>query len=157
MPGCAIILGMKNRNPFYIKGYHGAEYFCDRLKETANLLSAIRNGRDVTLIAPRRYGKTGLIHNVFGQLGSDYAPIYLDIFQMKSLTEFTRAFSSAVVSALATPLEKTGRGLLDFFRSCRPTATPQDDGRVTFSFDVAPSHAEALAGICFHDQIVSYN
>jgi len=134
---------MNIRNPFFIKGYHGSEYFCDREQETKKLLAAVRNGRDVTLMAPRRYGKTGLIHNAFAKLGSGYVPIYIDIFQMKSLAEFTQAFSSLVVSELATPLEKTGRGLLDFFRSCRPTATPQDDGRVSFSFDITPSRAEA--------------
>jgi len=134
---------MKVVNPFYIKGYHGPAYFCDRVQETRKLLSAVRNGRDVTLMAPRRYGKTGLIRNAFAQLGKGYAPIYLDIFQMKSLAEFTRAFSGLVVSELATPMEKTGRGLLDFFRSCRPTATPQEDGRVSFSFDIVPSRAEA--------------
>jgi len=134
---------MNLKNPFFIKGYHGAEYFCDRKEETGKLLTAIRNGRDVTLMAPRRYGKTGLIRNVFAQMGDGYAPIYLDIFQMKSLTEFTRAFSEKVVSELATPLEKTGKGLLDVFRGCRPTMTPQSDGRVSFSFDIVPARAEA--------------
>ncbi len=85
---------MKVRNPFFIKGYHGPEYFCDRVQETERLLAAIRNGRDVTLMAPRRYGKTGLIHNVFARLEKDFVPIYLDIFQMRSLAEFTRAFSA---------------------------------------------------------------
>lgn len=133
---------MKKGNPFFIKGYHGAEYFCDRKEETSKLLSAIRNGRDVTLMAPRRYGKTGLIRNVFAHLDEGYAPVYLDIFQMKSLAEFTRAFSEKVVSELATPLEKTGKGLLDIFRGCRPTMTPQEDGKVSFSFDIVPAKAE---------------
>ena len=48
---------MKLRNPFIIKGYQGPEYFCDRRDETRRLISAIENGRDVTLMAPRRYGK----------------------------------------------------------------------------------------------------
>lgn len=135
---------MKARNPFFIKGYHGPEYFCDRVIETRKILNAIENGRDVTLMAPRRYGKTGLIHNVFSKLGKGYVPVYMDIFQIPNLTEFTKAFSSRVVSALATPLEKTGKGLLDFFRSCRPTATPQSDGRVEFSFNIVPSEAEAM-------------
>lgn len=140
--GYGIMYVMKARNPFFIKGYHGSEYFCDRVIETKKILNAIENGRDVTLMAPRRYGKTGLIHNVFSKLGKGYVPVYMDIFQIPNLTEFTKAFSSRVVSALATPLEKTGKGLLDFFRSCRPTATPQSDGRVEFSFNIVPSEAE---------------
>lgn len=134
---------MKVRNPFFIKGYHGPEYFCDRVIETKMILNAIENGRDVTLMAPRRYGKTGLIHNVFSKLGKGYVPVYMDIFQIPNLTEFTKAFSSRVVTALATPLEKTGKGLLDFFRCCRPTATPQSDGHVEFSFNIVPCEAEA--------------
>ena len=138
-----IMYCMKARNPFFIKGYHGPEYFCDRMVETKKILSAIENGRDITLMAPRRYGKTGLIHNAFAKLGNPYVPVYMDIFQIPNLTEFTKAFSARVVSALATPLEKTGKGLLDFFRCCRPTATPQADGHVEFSFNIVPNEAEA--------------
>ena len=53
---------MRLDNPFLIRGYAGPEYFCDRTAETQQLVSAISNGRDVTLVAPRRYGKTGLVH-----------------------------------------------------------------------------------------------
>ena len=58
---------MKNipTNPFLITGYQGPDYFCDREKETASLMSALKNGRNITLISPRRMGKTGLIKNVF--------------------------------------------------------------------------------------------
>ena len=52
-------------NPFLITGYQGPDYFCDREKETASLMSALKNGKNITLISPRRMGKTGLIKNVF--------------------------------------------------------------------------------------------
>ena len=47
---------MKNipTNPFLITGYQGPDYFCDREKETASLMSALKNGRNITLISPRR-------------------------------------------------------------------------------------------------------
>ncbi len=125
-----------------IKGYQGPAFFCDRKKETAKLVSAIENGRDVTLIAPRRYGKTGLIHNVFHRLQKDYAVIYIDIYSTQSLAEFVRVFSSAVVSALDSRMEKFGKNILTFFKSCRPTITPKEDGSMTFSFDVSPTSAE---------------
>ena len=47
-------------NPFLITGYQGPDYFCDREKETASLMSALKNGKNITLISPRRMGKTGL-------------------------------------------------------------------------------------------------
>lgn len=52
-------------NPFLIVGYQGPEYFCDREKETEVILSALHNGRNITLVSSRRMGKTGLIKNVF--------------------------------------------------------------------------------------------
>lgn len=52
-------------NPFIYQGYESPEYFCDREAETATLLSHLKNGRNVTLISPRRIGKTGLIKNAF--------------------------------------------------------------------------------------------
>lgn len=52
-------------NPFIYQGYESPEYFCDREAETATLLSHLKNGRNVTLISPRKIGKTGLIKNTF--------------------------------------------------------------------------------------------
>ena len=54
---------MKPNNPFLIAGYYGPAYFCDRDRETDVMLAAINNGRNVTLISPRRMGKTGLINH----------------------------------------------------------------------------------------------
>ena len=56
---------MQPRNPFLVYGYANPRYFCDREAETQQMLSALENERNLTLIAPRRMGKTGLIKNVF--------------------------------------------------------------------------------------------
>ena len=140
---------MKPKNPFVLVGYSGPEYFCDRERETQKLVSWLENGSNVTLMAPRRYGKTGLIHNVFHHLPDGFRSVYLDIYSTKSLAEFTRAFASAVVGAVDSPLEKTLSVVARFFKSCRPTVTPQEDGLPKFSFDVAPSMAEATLGEAF--------
>ena len=66
---------MKLDNPFLIRGYAGPSYFCDRTEETQKLVSAISNGRDVTLVAPRSYGKTGLIHNALQILDKTHAEV----------------------------------------------------------------------------------
>ena len=52
---------MKPNNPFLISGYYSPEYFCNRERETQTITDALYNGRNLTLIAPRRMGKTGLI------------------------------------------------------------------------------------------------
>ena len=132
---------MKIKNPFFIKGYHGEEYFCDRVEETEKLVRALGNGSDVTLIAPRRYGKTGLIHNAFAKMDSSVKKVYLDIYSIGDFAAFARLLASEVVSALDNPFVKAGKEVLRFFRSCRPTATPSEDG-IKWSFDVVPANAE---------------
>ena len=134
---------MKLDNPFLTRGYAGPEYFCNRVAETQQLVSAISNGRDVTLVAPRRYGKTGLVHNAFRVLEKDHVTVYLDIFAIEDLASFVQAFSSAVVGKLDSATERVGRKLISFFKSCRPTMTPQEDGSFEFSFNLAPSQAKA--------------
>ena len=133
---------MKLNNPFLVRGYCGPEYFCDRQKETEQLVDSVLNEGDVTLIAPRRYGKTGLIHNAFRVLPKEYARVYLDIYSTRSLADFSREFASAVLGALETKFEKAAHSLATFFRSCRPTIVPTEEGLPKFSFDVVPSAAE---------------
>lgn len=133
---------MKQKNPFILIGYQGEKYFCDREAETTKMLSWIENGSNVTLIAPRRYGKTGLIHNVFNRLPAGTTGIYIDIFSTRTLAEFTRSFASSVVGAIDSPIEKTLATVARFFRSCRPTVTPQEHGYPKFSFDLSPDQAE---------------
>ena len=104
---------MKPNNPFVISGYRGPEYFCDRVRETDKVVSALVNERNVTLMAPRRYGKTGLVRNVFNSLPKEYAPIYVDIYSTANLNEFTQVFASAVIGALDSNVEKAlGAGVL---------------------------------------------
>ena len=134
---------MKPNNPFQTVGYFGPDYFCDRRKETKRLLDAVENDSNVTLIAPRRYGKTGLIHHFFHNLPADAIPVYLDIYSIRDLAGFSKAFASAVIAAGDSVLDKTLSAVGTFFKNCRPTITPQADGLPKFSFDIAPSEAEA--------------
>lgn len=75
---------MKPNNPFLVYGYNSPEYFCDRKKETEKIISGLHNERNLTLIAPRRMGKTGLIKNVFYQMKDNQKKeavfFYMDIY-----------------------------------------------------------------------------
>ena len=80
-------------NPFVYQGYEGPEYFCDRVEETENMISALKNGRNITLISPRKIGKTGLINHVFCQIkkeNKDAICIYVDIFSTKTYRSLWR-------------------------------------------------------------------
>lgn len=73
-------------NPFITTGYAGAEYFCDREKETEDVIRLLRNGNYIALISPRRYGKTDLLRHCFAQpeIADNYYTFIIDIYSTKS-------------------------------------------------------------------------
>lgn len=127
------------KNPFLIYGYKDPEHFCDRLEETADIISALRNGRNISLIAPRRMGKTGLIHNVFHEIRQTTPSamcFYVDIFATKSLDDFVYQFGKKVVGKLDTPQQKAAGFITSFFKSAK----------VVFSVDMLTGMPEASLG-----------
>ena len=132
-------------NPFITSGYEGPEYFCDRVNETKELADALRNRRNVTLISPRRVGKTGLIQHLFHSLDPKQVHcIYVDLFSTSNLHEFTKVFAEAVLSARITPYsERVWQEITQFFGSLRPVFTPDPiSGMTQCTIDVQPKREE---------------
>lgn len=136
---------MKLDNPFVVTGYFGPEYFCDRESETEELVSAMKNGWNVTLISPRRLGKTGLIKHAFNRLedSSGVKCFYVDIYSTKNLSDLVQALAHAIVGKLDSPLEKAVKKVNSVFAAFRPTMTlDTHTGQPTFSFDITPQQAQ---------------
>ena len=137
---------MKPNNPFLISGYYGPELFCDREQEAGSILEALQNGRNVTLTAPRRMGKTGLIRHVFyrlKELQPDIATFYLDIYSTQSLGDFVRLFAGTVLGQLDSAPQKALSRISRFVRSCRPVFTFDElTGAPKVTIDVAPAEEE---------------
>ena len=133
---------MKPNNPFLIVGYHSPEFFCDRETETATILDALKNGRNITLIAPRRMGKTGLICNAFHHLKeqkSDIVTLYMDIYSTQSIGDFVRLFANTVLGKLDAAPQKALNSISQFIHSCRPVFTFDElTGVPKVTIDVAP-------------------
>ena len=113
----------KPYNPFLIAGYYSPYYFCNRELETEKILSALENDRNVSLISPRRYGKTGLIHHVFQHLtekDSKTVCVYLDIYSTQSLNDFVLLFVENILGKVEKGGENAMRKLSAYFKSFRP-------------------------------------
>ena len=132
-------------NPFVLTGYVSLEYFCDREKEAQKMASALQNGRNITLISPRRMGKTGLIRHLFHQVeASGIAKCYyVDLYQTDSLAMLVKKLGETVLGTLDTAEEKLIKRISVFFKSLRPTlAFDSLTGEPNFSVEVQPESAE---------------
>lgn len=115
-------------NPFLIKGYKGSKYFCDRLKETDILLSAIRNNQDITLFGHRRIGKSALIHHIFHKLQKEYVCIYADIWGTSNVEEFTRELVNGIISSKVFTKQKFSDKILNLLKSIGASFSVGIDG-----------------------------
>lgn len=112
-------------NPFVTKGYAGAEYFCDRVKETSQLVELTTNGNNMALISPRRVGKTDLIHHLFQQpeIKERYYTFHIDIYATSTLRDFVNVFGRAILDELKPKGRAVWEGFLGMLRSLRSEIT----------------------------------
>ena len=132
-------------NPFSITSYIGPEYFCDRDEETKELAGALANGRNVTLISPRRVGKTGLIHHFFRSLNpKEVQCFYVDLYSTSNLHEFTKLFAQEVLTKRVTPFsEQAWSEITHFFGALRPVFSADPvSGMPQCTIDVQPQREE---------------
>lgn len=132
-------------NPFSITSYMGPEYFCDRIQETNELASALYNGRNVTLISPRRVGKTGLIHHLFQSLNpKEVQCFYVDLYSTSNMQEFTKVFAQEVLTKCITPFsEQVWSEISHFFGSLRPVfGADPISGMPQCTIDIQPRREE---------------
>jgi AAA+ ATPase superfamily predicted ATPase len=87
-------------NPFKVHGYEGAEYFCNRTKETEELKQNMLNGRNTVVYGWRRLGKSALIWHVLDKLKKQkFACIYADLYGTNSIAEANEAIVDAIVKS----------------------------------------------------------
>ena len=106
-------------NPFVTKGYVGPDYFCDRVKETENLVKLLTNDNNMALISPRRLGKTDLIRHCFNQprIKNHYYTFVIDIYATNSLSDFVEVFGRAILDELKPRGRKVWEGFFNAIKS----------------------------------------
>lgn len=129
---------MPQLNPFFVSGYHGADYFCDRVHETEVLTAHIVNGRNVALVAPRRLGKSGLIWHTFQQPGiaGDYYTFFVDIYETKNLAELVAALGRSILATLMPRGRKAWQQFVDIIRSLQSSLTFNAQGMPLWTVSV---------------------
>lgn len=136
----------KNINPFICQGYESPKYFCDREEETKTMASSLYNGRNITLISPRRLGKTGLIWHTFQHIQSenkDALCLYIDIFPTKNQHEFVNLLGTEVLNTALSKGKAFARKVLDIMGALRPVVGIDDmTGLPHVTVNIDPKESE---------------
>lgn len=141
-------------NPFVTTGYVGAEYFCDREKETDDLVRLLVNGNNVALISPRRYGKTDLLRHCFAQpvISDNYYTFIVDIYSTKSVAEMVAKLGSSLLEMLKPKGRKVWEKFLAVMASVRPGISFDINGLPSWTMGVGDIKSPSAT----LDEIFSY-
>jgi hypothetical protein len=136
-------------NPFSFGDLALDESFTDRTDELVELCSDMRNGQNVVVFAPRRYGKTSLIWRATQELVAAREVLVAQVDLMKTPTKERLAdkLASSIYEDIASTLYKVRERATAVFQGLRiaPVITLEQDGSLGFSFKAghAPEDLDA--------------
>jgi hypothetical protein len=137
-------------NPFHFGALALDEAFTDRATEIAELKADVRNGQDVVVFAPRRYGKSSLVWRASQELVREKVLVAsVDLMTTPTPARLAEKLARAIHDDVASPLLRAKERLRVFGDlKIAPTVTvdPQT-GALSFSFSVTEPRADLDATI----------
>jgi AAA+ ATPase superfamily predicted ATPase len=129
----------QGRNPFNFGDLALDEAFTDREAELRELKADIRNGQNLVIFAPRRYGKSSLVWRAAQELvDADEALVaQVDLMRTATREQLAAKLAQAIHEQIATPLFRAREKAGNVFRSLRiaPVMTVDPNtGSLGFSF-----------------------
>jgi uncharacterized protein len=136
-------------NPFRFGDLALDDAFTDRVDELAELEADMRNGQNVVVFAPRRYGKSSLIRRATHELIAAHSVLVAQVDLMKTPTKerLAEKLADSIYEDIASTIFSVREKALAVFRGLRiaPVITLDQDGSLGFSFQAgfAPADLDA--------------
>ena len=128
-------------NPFTFGDLALDEAFTDREEELRELASDMRNGQNVLVYAPRRYGKSSLVLRAAQEAMKEKALVgYCDLMKTPTKERFAAALAKTIYADIASPVDRGFERAAELFRGLRVHPTMEvdpSDGSLRFSFQTA--------------------
>ncbi len=141
---------MASINPFRYGALALDEAFTDRESEIAELEADVRNGQDVVVFAPRRFGKSSLVWRASQELARKKVLVaQVDLMTAPNPTTFAEKLARTIHDDVASPLLRAKERLRVFSDlQVRPTITiDPETGAPGFTFDVGQRREDIDATI----------
>jgi hypothetical protein len=129
-------------NPFRYGDLALGDAFADRERELAELRSDLRNGQNVVVFAPRRYGKSSLVRMAAAELveSGELALALVDLLAAPSKEKLAEKLAQAVYDGIASRLVRVRERAIEVFGGLRVTPRVTVDpvsGQFSFSFEAS--------------------
>ena len=98
-------------NPFQYGGVVGKDAFCNRQKELADLVKAMKNSERLFVYSERRIGKTSLIRQALERLPKrQFLSAYIDLWPTDGEESFAIASAKAIAESMASTAGRQNPG-----------------------------------------------
>lgn len=126
-------------NPFRYGALALDEAFTNRAVELAELIADARNGQDVVIFAPRRYGKSSLVWRVQQELVADHVLVaHVNLMTAPTKERLAEKLARTIHEDIASVVYRAREKAMGVFRGLRitPKVTLDPyDGSLSFGFD----------------------
>lgn len=127
-------------NPFRYGTVVTGEYFYDRTEDLKSIKNDIKNGNNLIIYAPRRYGKTSLITKVLDELEKEgMNTIYLDFFKIHDRRKFLELYSLKILEKQHITAKRIIKQFRKFVKSIVPSVTFDATGNSSFQIQIQNS------------------
>jgi hypothetical protein len=127
-------------NPFRYGTVVTGEYFYDRTEDLKSIKNDIKNGNNLIIYAPRRYGKTSLITKVLDELEKEgMNTIYLDFFKVHDRRIFLELYSLKILEKQHITAKRIIKQFRKFVKSIVPSVTFDATGNSSFQIQIPNS------------------
>lgn len=108
------------QNPFKYGELSTGENFCNRQAELKRLHAAFRDGQNMVLISPRRWGKSSLVNHALETYKGKLIAVRIDCFGIKSEDEFYSILLKNILLATSGKLQQVSDSVKAHIRTLIP-------------------------------------
>ncbi len=107
-------------NPFKFGETVKDGMFCNRVKEVKKLQSAFRDGQNIILISPRRWGKSSLVKQAIHKYNGKHISVQIDLFGITSKEEFLEIYVRLILQATSSRFKDITRNVGGWIKNITP-------------------------------------
>jgi len=141
------------KNPFIYGETVSGDNFCDRVLEMKELVTDIKNGQNVIIFSPRRYGKTSLIKEVLRKVETQgILTFYVDLYPAINKGKFIEIYAGAISAGISGGVRQVVKRIKEYLPRIIPKVVMDDQSfHLEFEFDrtgsISPNIDDLLCAV----------